>query len=70
MSKSGHDMKKKIFQNVSLIILNTFYRKSSQKITENGRMTAVWRHTSKSGHDMNKKFCSKCFSDDTEQLLT
>ena len=44
-------------------------RRLSQTITKNGKMTAVWRHTSKSGHDVKKKTFSKYFSDHTEQLL-
>ena len=42
---------------------------SVKKITENGKMMAIWRHTSKTGHDLKNKILLKCFSDHTEQVL-
>ena len=77
--KTGHEMKNTFFQNESLIMLNNFYhyeqrlksswgakkRRLSQKYTKNGKMTAIWRHTSKTGHDM----FSKCFAHHAGQLL-
>ena len=70
------------FQNISLIMLNNFChdkhclkiksrwrnRRSSQKLLKKGKMTAVWRHTSKTGHDIKRKFI-KCFSDHAGQPL-
>ena len=40
----------------------------SKKSLKNGKMMTVWRHTSKSGHEMKKIF-QNVFSGHTEELL-
>ena len=69
------------FKNVLLIMFNILYYDIhclkikclkgwfSRKITKNGKMTDVWRHASKTGHDRKNNFFSNCIYDHAEQFL-